>query len=148
MKAPSSGSNSASGSPTNQPITITHFPIIDIQIFQFLSSSFATSSITSIMAAIRSFAMLSRARPASAPIRVHLSARKKPTAPIATALFSTSANRAATPAGAPPSGFRLPRQKRWDENSETSLDKAGNYFLMTEMLRGMYVVLEQFFRPP
>ena len=28
------------------------------------------------------------------------------------------------------------------------MDKASNYFLLTEMLRGMYVVLEQFFRPP
>lgn len=56
--------------------------------------------------------------------------------------------RAALPAGPPPSNFRLPRTKRWDEGSETSLDKAGNYFLMTEMLRGMYVVIEQFFRPP
>jgi len=27
------------------------------------------------------------------------------------------------------------------------MDKVGNYFLFTEMLRGMYVVLEQFFRP-
>jgi len=27
-------------------------------------------------------------------------------------------------------------------------DQAGNYFLLTEMMRGMYVVLEQFFRPP
>lgn len=28
------------------------------------------------------------------------------------------------------------------------MDKASNYFLMTEMMRGMWVVLEQFFRPP
>ena len=28
------------------------------------------------------------------------------------------------------------------------MDKAGNYFLLTEIFRGMYVVLEQFFRPP
>lgn len=28
------------------------------------------------------------------------------------------------------------------------MDKASNYFLLTEMFRGMYVVLEQFFRPP
>ena len=28
------------------------------------------------------------------------------------------------------------------------MDKASNYFLLTEMLRGMYVVMEQFFRPP
>lgn len=28
------------------------------------------------------------------------------------------------------------------------MDKASNYFLLTEMFRGMYVVLEQFFRAP
>ena len=42
---------------------------------------------------------------------------------------------------------RLPGREKWDEG-ESSLDKAGKYFLMTEILRGMYVVLEQFFRPP
>ena len=62
--------------------------------------------------------------------------------------FSTTAFRSATPLGPPPAGFRLPRKERWDEASESSLDKAGKYFLLTEMVRGMYVVLEQFFRPP
>jgi hypothetical protein len=28
------------------------------------------------------------------------------------------------------------------------MDRVGKYFLLTEMARGMYVVLEQFFRPP
>ena len=68
--------------------------------------------------------------------------------PYSAALFSTSSFRFATPAGPPPQGFRLPRKERWDESKETSLDKAGKYFLLTEMMRGMYVVLEQFFRPP
>ena len=54
----------------------------------------------------------------------------------------------ALPAGPPPSNFRLPRPTRWNESKQSSLDKAGNYFLLTEMMRGMYVVLEQFFRPP
>ncbi|MCJ1394978.1 hypothetical protein MMC18_007859 [Xylographa bjoerkii] len=67
---------------------------------------------------------------------------------IAAAAFSTSAFRSATPLGPPPAGFRLPRKERWDEARESSLDKAGKYFLLTEMMRGMYVVLEQFFRPP
>lgn len=31
---------------------------------------------------------------------------------------------------------------------ESILDNAGNFFLMTEMVRGMWVCLEQFFRPP
>ncbi|KAL7269062.1 ndufs8, ubiquinone oxidoreductase 23 kd subunit [Rhizina undulata] len=46
-----------------------------------------------------------------------------------------------------PAPFRIGRQQEWHEG-ETALDKAGRYFLMMEMLRGMYVVLEQFFRPP
>ncbi|MCJ1378029.1 hypothetical protein MMC17_001125 [Xylographa soralifera] len=72
----------------------------------------------------------------------------KISSPIAAIAFSTTASRSATPLGPPPAGFRLPRKERWDEAKESSLDKAGKYFLLTEMMRGMYVVLEQFFRPP
>lgn len=54
----------------------------------------------------------------------------------------------ATPSGPPPVGFRLPKPERWDQSKESALDKAGKYFLLTEMARGMYVVLEQYFRPP
>lgn len=54
----------------------------------------------------------------------------------------------ATPSGPPPSNFRLPPPERWDESKESSIDKAGKFFLMSEMFRGMYVVLEQYFRPP
>ncbi|MCJ1285726.1 hypothetical protein MMC26_005067 [Xylographa opegraphella] len=68
--------------------------------------------------------------------------------PTVAAAFSTTAFHFATPLGPPPAGFRLPRKERWDEAKESSLDKAGKYFLLTEMMRGMYVVLEQFFRPP
>lgn len=96
------------------------------------------------MASARSLTALARARPTSTPIASVLAARK--TCPSAT--FTTSSRLAATPAGPPPQGFRLPRVKRWDESTESSLDKAGKYFLLTEMARGMYVVLEQFFRPP
>ncbi|KAI1962048.1 ndufs8, ubiquinone oxidoreductase 23 kd subunit [Ophidiomyces ophidiicola] len=63
-------------------------------------------------------------------------------------LFSTSASRTATPHGPPQPGFRLPTPKRWDQSDESTLDKVGKFFLMTELFRGMYVVLEQFFRPP
>lgn len=63
------------------------------------------------------------------------------------ALFSTSTSRLAL-GGAPPTGYRLPKPKRWNEDTEGTFDKIGNYFLLTEMMRGMYVVLEQFFRPP
>ena len=65
----------------------------------------------------------------------------------ATSHFHTSSPRNATPIGPPPKGFRLPKPKRFDEG-ESAMTKASNYFLMTEMLRGMYVVIEQFFRPP
>ena len=60
------------------------------------------------------------------------------------AFFSSSAHRAATPDGPPPANFRLARPER----KESVWDQAGNYFLLTEMMRGMYVVLEQYFRPP
>lgn len=65
-----------------------------------------------------------------------------------TANFSSSVRRAALPAGPPQPGFRLSPPKRWDQSEESSLDKATKYFLMSEIFRGMYVVLEQFFRPP
>lgn len=54
----------------------------------------------------------------------------------------------ATPMGPPPKGFRQQPIKKWDEDTEGTFDKLGKYFLMTEMARGMYVLLEQFFRPP
>ncbi|KAM7184009.1 oxidoreductase-like protein [Rhypophila sp. PSN 637] len=54
----------------------------------------------------------------------------------------------ATPSGPPPKGFRLPPPRKWDEEPEALFDKLGKYFLLTEMARGMYVLLEQFFRPP
>ena len=64
-----------------------------------------------------------------------------------TSQFHTSTQRNALPSGAPPKNFRLPKPKRYDEG-QSALDKAGNYFLLTEIFRGMYVVMEQFFRPP
>ncbi|KAI9773331.1 MAG: hypothetical protein M1840_007546 [Geoglossum simile] len=79
-----------------------------------------------------------------------LASRSRPTSllPAPTSRFSTSTRRAATPHGPPLVGFRLPRPERWNESKESTLDKAGKFFLMTELFRGMYVVLEQFFRPP
>lgn len=68
-------------------------------------------------------------------------------AAVTAAHFHSSSPRYALPSGPPPQGYRLPRPKRFDEG-EHVLDKASNYFLLTEMFRGMYVVLEQFFRPP
>ncbi|QIW99637.1 hypothetical protein AMS68_005155 [Peltaster fructicola] len=77
--------------------------------------------------------------------------QKSPATSIAAAsraAFSSSARSNATTEGAPPAGFRATRPPRWNERKDSVWDQAGNYFLLTEMLRGMYVVLEQFFRPP
>jgi len=54
----------------------------------------------------------------------------------------------ATPMGPPPKGFRQKAPTRWDEEKEGTFDKVGKYFLLTEMARGMYLLMEQFFRPP
>lgn len=54
----------------------------------------------------------------------------------------------ATPSGPPPKGFRLQPRPEWDQEKEGTLDRVGKYFLLTEMARGMYVLLEQFVRPP
>lgn len=74
---------------------------------------------------------------------------------LSAALFSTGRRNLAEvnrdtlqrTAGAPGADFRIKKETGWGEE-ETALDKAGRTFLMMEMLRGMYVVLEQFFRPP
>lgn len=93
------------------------------------------------MAAARSLSTLTRA---AVPTSRSLASR---TTPLAT--FSTSSRRAALPSGPPPAGFRIPKPERWDSpGQENALDKASKYFLMTEMARGMWVLMEQFFRPP
>ncbi|GAB1742307.1 NADH-ubiquinone oxidoreductase 23 kDa subunit [Hortaea werneckii] len=96
------------------------------------------------MSSPRGLAALSRARPASSI----LATAARPAFAAQQNAFSTSARRAATTEGPPPQGFRLPKQERWDTRKDSVFDQAGNYFLLTEMLRGMYVVLEQYFRPP
>ncbi|KAK4236552.1 oxidoreductase-like protein [Achaetomium macrosporum] len=70
------------------------------------------------------------------------------TNPSAQALAVVARRGYATPAGPPPKNFRLRPPTEWDQEKETTFDKVGKFFLMTEMLRGMYVLLEQFFRPP
>lgn len=74
--------------------------------------------------------------------------RRQPLPAAATIARIVAQRSYATPAGPPPPNFRLPRSKRWDDETETTLDRNGRYFLMTEMFRGMYVALEQYFRPP
>lgn len=113
------------------------------------SSLFFSSFATSIhnMASAKPLTMLvAQSRPTGA--LCNSARRLSPMSANTLAAFSTTTFRAATPSGRPPAGFRLPKPERWDQSKESSLDKAGKYFLLTEMFRGMYVVLEQFFRPP
>ncbi|ODQ83167.1 hypothetical protein BABINDRAFT_159612 [Babjeviella inositovora NRRL Y-12698] len=55
---------------------------------------------------------------------------------------------AGTPSAVWPKGFRVPRQRTWEEDRESALEKATKWFLLSEMLRGMYITLEMFFRAP
>ncbi|EAS32972.1 NADH-ubiquinone oxidoreductase 23 kDa subunit, mitochondrial [Coccidioides immitis RS] len=87
-------------------------------------------------------------RPAALPYSLPSSSSVHRSASTPALTFSTSAVQNATPHGPPQPGFRMPTPKRWDQDEDSTLDKAGKYFLMTELFRGMYVVLEQFFRPP
>lgn len=91
---------------------------------------------------------LARSRPASSAILLASHPRATCLRPVSAALFSTTTSRSATPAGVSPSSLRVNRPDRWDEEKESTLDKASKYFLLTEIFRGMYVVLEQYFRPP
>jgi len=91
--------------------------------------------------------LVARGRPSANLLRSVRTSMSSQSVPLAA--FSTSSFRAyATPSGLPPQGFRLPKPKRWNESKDSALDQAGKYFLLTEMVRGMYVVLEQYFRPP
>jgi len=54
----------------------------------------------------------------------------------------------ATPNGPPPQNFRQSKRIEWSWDRESTLDRVGKFFLMTEMARGMYLLMEQFFRPP
>jgi hypothetical protein len=109
----------------------------------FLSSLFCFST-TVAMASTSVARLVAYRRPT--PYLWASSLRLSPLGSIAN--FSSSVSRAATPAGPPQPGFRLPAPRKWDQDPESSLDKASKYFLMAELFRGMYVVLEQFFRPP
>ncbi|KAK4574289.1 ndufs8, ubiquinone oxidoreductase 23 kd subunit [Recurvomyces mirabilis] len=89
------------------------------------------------MSASRALVTAARSRPA-------ISNAVRPVFAAQSHNFSTTIQRRATTEGPPPQGFRYAKP----EKKESVMDLAGNYFLMTEMMRGMYVVLEQYFRPP
>ncbi|KAK9381887.1 uncharacterized protein V2V93DRAFT_368152 [Kockiozyma suomiensis] len=63
-------------------------------------------------------------------------------------MLSFSSPRTAKPAPtAYPPEYRLKPAEKWNEG-ESALDRAGRFFLMAELFRGMYVVLEQYYRAP
>lgn len=109
------------------------------------TTSHPLHSSTTTMSAPRAMTALSRARPTSVTASLARSAFRPATT---AATFSTTSRQNATTNGAPPANFRPARPLRFDERKDSIFDQAGNYFLLTEMFRGMYVVLEQFFRPP
>ncbi|KAL0637806.1 ndufs8, ubiquinone oxidoreductase 23 kd subunit [Maublancomyces gigas] len=93
------------------------------------------------MTSLKSLCLLAGRRPS-------LLLHHYPLFPASAITFSTtSVHRHATPRPPPPTGFRVGRPQTWEDGG-SSLDKAAKYFLMSEMARGMYVVLEQFFRAP
>lgn len=64
-------------------------------------------------------------------------------------IFSLTPRRTyATPVGTPPKGLRITPRPEWDQETDATLDRVGKYFMLLEMARGMYVLMEQFFRPP
>ncbi|CAK7266792.1 ndufs8, ubiquinone oxidoreductase 23 kd subunit [Sporothrix epigloea] len=72
---------------------------------------------------------------------------------VAAAITLSAANAArrrtyATPVKSLPKGFRITPRPEWDQEKEGTFDKIGKYFMLLEMARGMYVLMEQFFRPP
>ena len=102
-------------------------------------------STTVAMSSTRAVTALARTRPTSATAFLARSAFRPATTAAA---FSTTSRNNASGVGAPPANFRPARPLRFNEKKDSVFDYAGNYFLLTEMFRGMYVVLEQFFRPP
>lgn len=98
---------------------------------------------TTTMSSPRTLSALARSRAVSRGLTPNAAARTS-----FAAAFSTTARRQVTTEGAPPQGFRLPPGRDWKTRKDSVFDQAANYFLLTEMARGMWVLLEQFFRPP
>ncbi|ROV92248.1 hypothetical protein VPNG_09665 [Cytospora leucostoma] len=84
----------------------------------------------------------------SSPLAARFVAPTAATTTAASQVLAAGRRGYATPLGPPPKGFRQQPPKKWDEDTESTFNKLGKYFLMTEMARGMYVLLEQFVRPP
>lgn len=104
--------------------------------------SYATNTLS--MASQRALTAVARSRP-----NVSRFAAARSSAPA----FSTSAQTqrptlGGQTEGPAPDGYRIKTPRRWNQQKESLLDQAANYFLLTEMARGMYVLLEQYFRPP
>ena len=74
--------------------------------------------------------------------------RASPVAAAGRALQLQQRRGYATPKGAPPKAFRTSKPVEFAWEKDNTLDKMGKYFLMTELARGMYVLMEQFFRAP
>jgi hypothetical protein len=101
---------------------------------------------TAAMSTPRALTALARARPTTSATAFLARSAFRPA--TTAAAFSTTSRTSASGVGPPPANFRPARPLRFDEKKDSLFDHAGNYFLLTEMFRGMYVVLEQFFRPP
>jgi NADH dehydrogenase (ubiquinone) Fe-S protein 8 len=91
-------------------------------------------------------AMLARRQLTRAPASA--SSLMMATRMLATPVHQQQQRGYATPKGALPQNFRTSKPVEWAWEKDSLLDRLGKYFLMTEMARGMYVLLEQFFRPP
>lgn len=82
----------------------------------------------------------------SSLLRVPGSAASKASPACSSRLASTFA--AGNQQGVPPVGYRIPRPKTWEESHESPLDSSTKYFLLSEMLRGMYTALEMYYKAP
>ena len=127
----------------------------DWPLFLFLSTELPSpSDSTSRQTPLFITAATMLARPAiratalAASVARPTAALNTPHTMMAVALLSQQQRTYATPFGPPPKNFRLKPQQSWDQDQEGTFTKIGKYFLLSEMARGMYVLLEQFFRPP
>ncbi|KAI9149978.1 NADH-ubiquinone oxidoreductase 23 kDa subunit [Paramyrothecium foliicola] len=93
-------------------------------------------------------AMTATTRTAAMMVRRQMA--QQPSTPFMAAAMRLQAQQRgyATPNGPPPANFRTSKRVEWAGDQDSTLDRIGKFFLMTEMARGMYVLLEQFFRPP